>query len=109
MARASSLWIINRNPPAASSWSERPEFYTHDGESPIGTPIEGFADKKAAEAARKKLERAARETTPIGPFLRSQLPGGTGAITAAAKAANVPPPDYSAAGPEVKPDRKSVV
>ena len=106
MARASSLWIINRCPPVAASWSERPEFYTHDGENPIGVPIEGFADKTAAEAARKKLERAARETTPIGPFLRSRLPDGTGAIAAAAKAANVPPPDYAAAGPEAKPIRQ---
>jgi hypothetical protein len=102
-ARAASLWVVNRFPPSASAWSPEPVFYIDESERPVGVPVQGFADKKTAETARKQLERAARETTPIGPFLKAELPAGLGAIVAAAKAANLPLPDSAAIGPESTP------
>ncbi|MBN9117670.1 MAG: hypothetical protein J0I06_00615 [Planctomycetes bacterium] len=103
MARAprASLWVLNRFPPSASRWSEVPELQSDSPEGPLGVPLEGFADKKDAEAAAERRERMARETTPIGPFLRGLLPDGTGAIASAARAANLPPPDFASLGPAV--------
>jgi hypothetical protein len=105
-ARAASLWVVNRCAPMASAWSEQPEFFVSETEALSCRPLEGFADKKAAEAVRDGLERKARETAPIGPLLRFLLPNARGAIAVAAKAANLPPPDYDALGPEVHPLRE---
>ena len=100
---ATSLWVITRYAPQSSQWSERPEFYVQESERLCGTPLQGFADKKAAEAERKRLEHEARETTPIGPFLPSRLPDGMDDVAKAAKAAKLPLPDYSKVGPVVGP------
>ncbi len=102
-ARAASLWVVNRVPPASSVWNDRPVFYTDPTEHPVGVPLEGFTDKSAADAARSKLERAARETAPVGPFLRGLLPDETIRIEAAAKAAHLPVPDFASLGPTVGP------
>ena len=102
-ARASSSWVLSRSAPPSADWSEQPEFYVTASESPVGVPLEGFAEKKDAEAARKSLERAAREQMSIGPFLRSLIPDGLSNIVAAAKAANLPPPDVASLGPAVGP------
>ncbi|SRR6266545_2485763 len=109
-ARAASLWVVNRFPPHASAWSPDPVFYVDETERKEGVPLHGFTEKKDAEAARKRLERAAREMMPIGPFLKGRLPDGLSDIAAAAKAANLPLPDYTALGPEAKPllERNSV-
>jgi hypothetical protein len=104
-ARAASLWMVSRFPPYASAWSAEPVFYLDESEKKVGVPVQGFAEKKEAEAACKKLERAARELTPIGPFLKGKLPDGLSDIFAAAKAANLPLPDSAKIGPEAKPLR----
>lgn len=105
-ARAASLWMVNRFAPLASAWSAEPVFYIEEVEATAGVPLQGFADKEEAEVARKQLERAAREMTPIGPFLKGMLPEGLSDIAAAAKAANLPLPDYTTLGPEAKPRRE---
>ena len=102
-ARAASFWVLGRAAPPSAGWSEQPEFYVDSSGGLAGVPLEGFAEKKDAEAARKSLERAAREQTSIGPFLRSLIPEGLSAIEAAAKAANLPPPDVASLGPAVGP------
>lgn len=106
MARAASLWVVTRAAPMASAWSDRPEFYVSESQAALGVPLEGFADKTAAEAARKKLERAAREAAPIGPFLRFRLHDGLNDLVAAAKAAGLMPPDLAALGPRAEPLRQ---
>ena len=103
--RAPSLWVLSRAALSASSWSDRPEFYVGEGERPSGVPLEGFATREAAEAARDRLEREARRNTPIGPFLRSLLPERLNDIVDAAKKAGLPPPDVARAGPPVGPTR----
>jgi hypothetical protein len=108
MARA-SLWVVTRYAPRAAGWSDEPEFYASQGGEPAGVPLCGFANKKDAEAARKQLERAARETTPPGLFLRSLVPEGLADIVKAAKRAKLPPPDLSAVGPPVGPTRTGLV
>jgi hypothetical protein len=105
MARRASLWVVIRSAPAASSWSDELVFYADRSEKPVGIPLCGFTDKKAAEAARQQLERQARETIPINLFFRSKLPEGLNDITAAAKVAKLPLPDFSAVGPPVGPTR----
>jgi hypothetical protein len=102
-ARAASLWVVTRVAVYASAWNAEPRFYPDDGDSPAGLPLEAFPDKKVAEAAQKQLERLARETAPIGPFLPSLLPEGLSAIAVAAKAAGLPLPDYTALAPAAKP------
>jgi hypothetical protein len=103
--RAPSLWVLNRTALSASSWSDLPEFYVSESENRSGVPLQGFADKKAAEAARTRLEHEARRSTPIGPFLRSLLPERLEVIVDAAKKAGLPPPDVARAGPAVGPTR----
>jgi hypothetical protein len=97
--------MVIRFAPYASAWGGTPRFYIDEVEKAIGVPLQGFADKTEAEAVRKELERAAREVTPIGPFLQSKLPDGASEIAAAAKSANLPLPDYTKLGPEAKPIR----
>lgn len=107
-APAASLWMVTRVAVHSSAWNAEPVFYTDDTESPVGVPREGFSDKKTAEAARKRLEHRARETAPLGPFLRSLLLGDDLAdvlnrFTSAAKAANLPLPDLTELESIVKP------
>ena len=102
-ARPASFWVLSRSAPPSAGWSEQPEFYVATSEGPVGVPLKGFAEKKDAEAARESQERAARERTPIGPFLRSLIPDGLSNIAAAAKAAKLPPPDLASLGPAVGP------
>jgi hypothetical protein len=90
MPRA-ALWVLSRGSVASEQGHA------------VGLPLEGFADKDAAEAARAHLERAAREQGPVGPSLKRLLPKGANDILTAAKAAGLPLPDYTATGPEVKP------
>ncbi|MCI0704890.1 MAG: hypothetical protein L0241_27845 [Planctomycetia bacterium] len=101
--RAPSLWVITRYAPSSSRWSERVEFYVRQSERPSGIPLQGFSDEKAAEAERDRLEREARLSMPIGPFLREFVPGGITHITDAAKVAGVPLPDFSKLGPAAGP------
>lgn len=96
MERA-SLWVLTRLISPSARVQERVD----------GVPVEGFGDLGAAEAIQKSLERAAREQTPIGPSLRRLLPQRAHDITDAAKAAGLPPPDYSAIGTEVKLAREN--
>jgi hypothetical protein len=107
-ARAASLFVVSRAAPSTSRWSEEPEFYVTESEGVGSVPLCGFATQKVAEAERAKLERAARESTPIGPFLRGLLPDRMSAVTKAARAAKLPPPDFGAVGPPVGPTRDSL-
>jgi hypothetical protein len=66
-------------------------------------PLRGFAAKKPADALCKELERQARRTTSVGPFLRGLIPAHLDEVIAAAKAAGLPGPDLSKAGPVVEP------
>jgi hypothetical protein len=93
---SASLWVLSRRAAPAAGGSEHP----------AGIPLEGFADERAAEDARKRFERAAREQTPAGSFLKRLLPKGANDIAAAAKAAGLPPPSYVAVGSEVRPVRE---
>jgi hypothetical protein len=105
-SRAPSLFLLTRIAPEASSWSDDPWFYTHDGARRSGAPLGGFATKKAAEEVRERLEREAREIAPIGWFLRDLIPTRINDIVDAARAAGLPPPDCSAAGPKPRTNRR---
>ena len=97
-----SLFLLTRVAPIASNWSDEPGFDTHDGARDSTVPLGGFATEEAAEEARERLEREARETAPIGWFLRDLLPERMNDIADAARTAGLPPPDYSAVGPAPK-------
>jgi len=101
--RAPSLYLLTRIAPEASQWTDEPWFYTHDGGRLSSVPVAGFVTKKEADEARKRLERAARETAPIAWFLRELIPVRMTEIVDAAHAAGLPPPDFSAVGPAPKP------
>lgn len=95
MARVAAKWILCRR--AAPSADREVQ--------PIGVPVAGFDTKAAAEAERKRLERAARESASLGPHLQRLLPKRAADIAAAAKALGLPPLDLTAVGPEVEPSR----
>lgn len=109
MARAKhlSLWVVVRFAPFVSRWSDRPEFYTRTGEddeeTPKGTPVASFVEREDAEAEAARRHALAVRETPIGLFLRELLPEGREQISEAARVAGVPEPDFTSAGPVVKP------
>jgi hypothetical protein len=98
-----SLYLLVRQVPHAAGWSDRPDFYTQSGRGESFVPLTGYPTKEAAEAAQKQLERAARELTPIGPFLGELLPERMSDVAKAATAAGLPVPDYTGAGERPAP------
>jgi hypothetical protein len=111
MARARSpvpsLYVVQRIAVHAYAWGEDPTLYANepDRRQTSGVPLRGFAAKKPADALCRELERQARRTTSIGPFLRGLIPENMDEVIAAAKAAGLPGPDLSKAGPVVEPRR----
>lgn len=104
MARRPSLWVVVRVAPQVSRWSDTPEFNLYTGtESPGGAPVSAFVKQEDAEAEVARLHALAARETPIGPFLRGQLPDDREQISKAASAAGVPEPDFIYVGPVVKP------
>ncbi|HYT87429.1 MAG TPA: hypothetical protein VEL76_01800 [Gemmataceae bacterium] len=109
MARSrtrSSVYVVCRVALSVSRYGEAPIVWANDEKHPVkGIPLEGFATKQAATALQKKLERQARESTPVGPYLDNLLPNRQLLIVKAATTVGLPPPDPSAAGPPVEPER----
>jgi hypothetical protein len=96
MARVAAKWILCRR--AAPSADREVQ--------PIGVPVAGFDTQEDAEAERARLERAARESAPIGPSIQRLLPERAADIAKAATALGLPPLDLDAVGPEVVPVRE---
>jgi hypothetical protein len=68
-------------------------------------PVVGFDDEKAANEERDRLERLARETTSVAPFLFTIRPERVDELTAAIEAVGLPPLDLDSLGPPVLPER----
>jgi hypothetical protein len=100
-----SVYLVQRLAVTATRWGDQPTLYVSDGEERSAVPVRGFADETAAAAHRTELERQTRESTPVGPFLPGLVPERVAILTAAARAAGLPPPDLSGVGPEAVPDR----
>ena len=99
MARTrASLYVLNRVSPVASCWDDTLTVHATYTEGRGSIPLEGFVTKGAAEAVRKRLEREARLTTPIGSYLFDLVDlvaGETDPISKAATIAGLPRPIYA--------------
>jgi hypothetical protein len=96
------LFLVQRVAVTTFWWMDNPLLWPNKPREPIsGVPLLAFPDARSAVVRCAELERQARETTPVGPFLSPLLPAGISlaSIEAAARAIGLPPPDLSSAGP----------
>jgi hypothetical protein len=99
-----SLYVVQRVAISTSRWGQIPKLFTNDSDELSVVPLRGLAKKKQAEALRKELERQARQSTSIGPFLFGILPDRLADIEAAVKKVGLLL-DLSTLGKRVEPDR----
>jgi hypothetical protein len=101
-----ALFVVERVALLGSRWGDSPTLYPNGADRDVSAvPVRGLTSRKKAQALRQELERQARQTTPIGPFLFGALPERLSDIAVAVQAAGLPPLDLSAVGAPVGPQR----
>jgi hypothetical protein len=102
-----SLYLVARSVTTGSQYGDKPAVYAPNLQYPDGFfPVAGFPDEESAKKERDRLERLARETTLIGPFLFSLPPEVVETLKAAIAAAGLPPLDLKSIGPAKLPKRE---
>src|SRR4051794_26686506 len=100
MTKRRSLYVVARAVPSGSQYASLPVVYVPNLDSSSELlPVAGFADEAAADRERARLERLARETTSVAPFLFTLGPEEVEQLTAAIKAAGLPPLKLASIGP----------